>query len=121
MLSYLGAVKFGLPGVAAGSVIGTLATRLINFNRAARMLGISFSRLQDWATLAKTMTAAIFSGIVSAYLTNMTGEPTAPVTTLIIGALIFSVVYLFLTLVFRIEWVMLSMLGRRPWPRRQTS
>ena len=116
VLSYLGASWFGLPGVAAGGAMGTLITRILNFRRAASMLGVPFSRLQDWSTLGKILVVAALSGAASGYLVNMMDGPLSPLVTLVIAGPLFAVLFLLLVVIFRIEWIALSMLGRRPWP-----
>jgi O-antigen/teichoic acid export membrane protein len=116
ILSYLGASWFGLPGVAAGGATGTLITRTLNFRRAAKMLGIPFSRLQDWSTLGKILVVAALSGAVSGYLVSMIEGPMSPLMTLLVAAPLFAVLFLLLVVIFRIEWIALCMLGRRPWP-----
>ena len=115
-LSYLGATWFGLPGVAAGGVVGTIINRSLNFRRAAQMLGIPFSRLQDWQTLGKILVVAALSGVASGYALSMVDAPMSPLLTLAVAAPLFAVTFLVLVLVFRIEWIALCMLGLRPWP-----
>ncbi len=115
-LSYLGAITFGLPGVAAGSVIGTLVTRIVNYNRAAKMVGLKLSRLQDWRTLSSILAAAIVSGAISGILAAWLAGSAVPIVKLVIGMLSGAAAYLLLIFLFRVEWVALCMLGRRAWP-----
>jgi len=118
VLSYLGAVNFGLPGVAAGSVIGTFFNRLINYNRAANLLNIPFSRLQDWGSLARLLAAAALSGFAAHEIFSVFDVQFGPFFILLIGGASTGVFYLLLTVVFRVGWVMQCLLGRNPWPER---
>jgi O-antigen/teichoic acid export membrane protein len=115
-LSYLGAITFGLPGVAAGSVIGTLVTRVVNYRRAAKMVGLRLSRLQDWRTLSSILAAAVVSGGVAGVLTEWIAGSAIPIVKLAVGMLSGAAAYALLVLLFRIEWIALCMLGRRAWP-----
>lgn len=115
-LSYLGASWFGLPGVAAGGVVGTMINRTLNFRRAAKMLGVPFSRLQDWSTLGKILVAAAIAGVASGYALSMVEMPMSALLTLVVAAPVCALIFLALVFVFRIEWIALCMLGQRPWP-----
>lgn len=122
LLSYAGALTFGLPGVAIGGLVGTMATRYLNFHRAAKMLGVRFRDLQDWATLRRMLVAAIVAGTTARLATDaVTQLEGSSILTLVAGCLLTGVAYLLLSAVLRFEWVPLSMLGRRQWPATTAS
>ncbi len=119
VLSYAGAMTFGLPGVALGGLVGTLVTRLFNFRRAAFVMQIPFGRLQDWSTLGRLLSGAVVSGLLVWLIDVRYLGDTGPFVTLIaVGAmfvpLIFGFAYLFGTL-----WICRCMLGRERWPERE--
>ncbi|GEM_PF-3037290 len=116
LLSYFGAIYFGLPGVAVGGLIGTMVTRYVNFHRAAKVLGVRFSELQDWSTLRRMLVAAILAGLASKTATAMAPWVQGEILTLLTGSALLGATYLLLTFALRFAWVPLSMLGRRPWP-----
>ena len=118
ILSYLGAVRFGLIGVAAGSMIGTLLNRLINFNRAAKVLGVPFSQVQDWPTLARLLGAAAGAGVAAGYLTDYLAPAAGLIVTLTVAAALTGVAYLLLARLLRVDWIFHCLLGRKPWPVR---
>ena len=114
-LSYVGALTFGLPGVAIGGLVGTIVARSLNFGRAAKVLEIRFRDLQDWPTLGRLLLAAIAAGGVAAGATSLL--PAMPaVIQLIAGGAVLGATYLALVLVLRVAWLPLCMLGREPWP-----
>lgn len=117
LLSYAGALTFGLPGVAIGGLVGTMVTRYLNFHRAAKMVGVRFSELQDWSTLRRMLVAAIVAGVLARLGTDrvelLAGQSLA---TLLAGFAILGALYLALAAAFRFLWVPFCMLGRRQWP-----
>lgn len=114
--SYAGALWFGLPGVALGGLLGTAVTRLLNFNRAARLLGIRFRELQDWSTLGRILLAAAVAGAIAGITTSQLLPELPNIPTLLVGAVIGGGAYAGCMFVFRFSWVPLAMLGRREWP-----
>lgn len=116
ILSYFGALWFGLAGVAAGGFVGTLITRTLNFNRAAKMLEIPLSRLQDWSTLGRILAVAAISGALSSYFVGFFSAEATPLLLLSMAAPLYAVTYVALAHLFRIDWVAHCMSGRRPWP-----
>jgi O-antigen/teichoic acid export membrane protein len=64
-LSYGGALVWGLPGAALGSVTAVFVERAISLARISRLVGIPVSRLQDWATLAGLLVAAAISALAA--------------------------------------------------------
>jgi O-antigen/teichoic acid export membrane protein len=122
LLSYGGALAFGLPGVAIGGLIGTMATRYLNFHRAAKMLGVRFSELQDWGTLRRMLFAGLAAGIFARLATDaVEWLAGSEILTLLAGCVLISGAYLLLSAVLRFHWVPLSMLGRQQWPATTAS
>lgn len=122
LLSYGGALVFGLPGVAIGGLVGTMATRYLNFHRAAKMIGIRFADLQDWGTLRRMLVAAVIAGILARLGTDrIPALADSSILVLLAGGLLTGGAYLVLAVIFRFEWVPICMLGRRKWPTSNAS
>ncbi len=121
ILSYIGALQFGLPGVAIGGLIGTMITRWLNFRRAAKMLGIRFQEVQDWATLRRMLLAAVLAGVVAYYAIDAVRVLNNPVEILISGFATLGVCYMALSYLLRFLWVPKSMLGWQQWPASDNS
>jgi len=72
-LSYFGALTWGLPGAAVGSVTAVFAERVASLARISRLVAIPIGRLQDWSTLAGLLAAsalsALAAGVVLSYVT----------------------------------------------------
>lgn len=90
-LSYFGAVTWGLPGAALGSVVVIYGERLISLVRIARQVALPVGQLQDWGTLvgilAAASVAALGAGAVLSY-TDWT-----PFATLAAGGMILLLAY----------------------------
>jgi hypothetical protein len=114
-------LSFGLPGVAIGGLVGTIITRMLNFNRAAKVLQVGLGEIQDWSTLSRMLLASVLSGIVARVLTNLLPAAAHPLLVLILGFAILGAAYLGLTFLLRFSWVPICMLGRRPWPESSNS
>ncbi len=110
-----GAALFGLVGVAWGVVAAEFANRLINFRRAAKVLGISFGRLQDWPTLGKTLAAAVGSGAMAGYGQATVLPDAAPVWQLLVGGGMACIGYPLLLFLLRAWWLVDCLTGRRGW------
>jgi len=64
-LSYFGAITWGLPGAALGSVTAVFVERIVSLTRIARLVGIPVARLQDWSTLAGLAAASAISAVAA--------------------------------------------------------
>ena len=64
-MSWYGAEHFGLLGAAMGSVAAIYAERLLSLQRIASLTQTPIRRLQDWATLAAILAAAVMAAGVS--------------------------------------------------------
>jgi O-antigen/teichoic acid export membrane protein len=90
-LSLWGALRFGLPGAALGSVAMIHAERVLSLRRVARITGEPFSRLQDWpklgALLASSALAAAAAGLLAHAWTL------SAVNSLVVGAACMALAY----------------------------
>jgi hypothetical protein len=97
-MSYFGAMHWGLVGAASGSIAAIYAERVLSLTRLAELTATPISRLQDWATLAGILAAAILAALVSGVILHFTEW--SSFATLVAGGSIVAVVYpamLFLT------------------------
>jgi len=90
-LSYFGAVHWGLPGAAFGSVTVIYCERLVSLFRISRLVGIRVERLQDWTTLAGILAAAALAAVGAGVAMSYTSLP--PLATLAAGATILAIAY----------------------------
>ena len=60
--SLAGALAFGLPGAACGSVLATFVDRALTLRRVSRRTGIPVASLQEWRALAWYLAAAALAG-----------------------------------------------------------
>ena len=96
--SYLGAVSWGLPGAAIGSVLALYAERALSLARISSRTEIRIAELQDWSTLAGILGAAALSAALAALVLRYTHLK--PFFTLAAGGTVLAVTYpaaLFLT------------------------
>jgi len=97
-LSYFGAMTWGLPGAAVGSVVALYSERVLSLTRLARLSDTPLVKLQDWATLAGILAAAALSAsIAGVALDNF---PLPPFARLAAGGVLMAILYpaaLFLT------------------------
>ncbi|HZZ91036.1 MAG TPA: lipopolysaccharide biosynthesis protein [Usitatibacter sp.] len=89
--SYLGALHFGLPGAAMGTVLAVYVERVVSLTRIARLTKVPIVRLQDWATLAGLLAAAGLSAALSSTALRWTGL--RPIETLALGGAIMAITY----------------------------
>ena len=97
-LSYFGAITWGLPGAALGSVVALYSERALSLARIAELTGTSVAKLQDWTTLAGILAAAGLAALAASAVLRWTHLP--PLALLACGGAILAVVYpaaLFLT------------------------
>jgi O-antigen/teichoic acid export membrane protein len=89
--SYLGAITWGLPGAALGSVAALYAERALSLVRISSRTEIRVSQLQDWSTLAGILGAAALAAAVAAFALYYTHLK--PFFTLAAGGTVLAVVY----------------------------
>jgi len=90
-LSYVGAIHFGLPGAAMGSVTAIYVERLVSLARIMKLIGIPVARLQDWATLSGILAAAALAAVAAGVALSY--APLPPFATLAAGGLILALAY----------------------------
>ncbi|OGA33273.1 MAG: hypothetical protein A3G80_07465 [Betaproteobacteria bacterium RIFCSPLOWO2_12_FULL_62_13b] len=64
-LSLSGALAWGLPGAALGSVAASYVDRIAVLVRISRITGVPVGRLQDWGQLAGVLAAAFCSTLIA--------------------------------------------------------
>lgn len=97
-MSYLGAMTWGLPGAAIGSVAALYCERALSLSRLARLSDTPLHRLQDWTTLAGILAAAALSASIAGFALH--GVELRPFSMLAAGGAVMAVLYpaaLFLT------------------------
>jgi O-antigen/teichoic acid export membrane protein len=97
-LSYFGAITWGLPGAALGSVVALYSERAVSLSRLARLSDTPLLKLQDWSTLGGILLAAALSASIAGLLLGMV--VLHPFAELAAGTLVIAIVYplaLFLT------------------------
>jgi O-antigen/teichoic acid export membrane protein len=93
LVSWLGALHFGLAGAAAGSLVASYLDRALLLRHIAARSGIPLAQLQDWRGMSH---AALFAGLAgllawgTAHVASMHG---APLVRLAIGAAVFAAAY----------------------------
>lgn len=94
LASYAGSQLWGMPGAAVGAIVGNLLAITVLYARAARLVALPVSALQDWRTIARIGGAAIIAGVV-AYATLLI-IPTAlgHVLAILISGAVFCCAYL---------------------------
>jgi hypothetical protein len=64
-LSLFGATTWGLTGAALGTVSAVYLERIVSLRRIARLTSTPVRRLQDWASLAGMLAAAVLAALVA--------------------------------------------------------
>ena len=86
--SLVGALYFGLPGAAAGSVLALVLDRALTLRRIAAQSGIAFRRLQDWRGLAHAALVAAGGAALAWGMTRAFFEHAAPLARIAAGAVV---------------------------------
>ena len=90
-LSLCGAMRWGLPGAAAGSVAAIYAERVLSLRRIAHLTGTPLLRLQDWGTLVGILAAAALSAGLAWLAVHWTAWH--PLATLMVGGAVVAIAY----------------------------
>lgn len=90
-LSYFGAVTWGLPGAALGSVAVIYGERLVSLVRISRKVAIPVAQLQDWGTLVGILAAACLAALGAGAVLSYTEWK--PFATLAAGGMILLLAY----------------------------
>jgi O-antigen/teichoic acid export membrane protein len=91
--SLAGALTFGLPGAAAGSMLALFLDRAMTLRRIASKTGVPLSRVQDWKGLARTALIAAFGALLAWGVTHAFFAHAAPLARLAAGAVVLAAVY----------------------------
>lgn len=90
-LSLAGAMRWGLPGAAVGSVVAVYLERVLSLRRIAALTATPIGRLQDWRSLGGLLVAAVMAAATARGVLHWT--PLAPLATLAAGAALTAVAY----------------------------
>jgi hypothetical protein len=90
-LSFVGALRWGLVGAAAGSVAAMYIERWISLGRISRLTATPLGRLQDWRTLAGLALAAALSAAAAGLALHWSEWSSLP--TILAGATITAAAY----------------------------
>ena len=90
-MSYGGALAWGLPGAAIGSVAMIYVERGVSLARISRLTGFGISKLQDWNRLGAILAASAAAAALAALLTH--AWTLAPIASLFAGALAMALAY----------------------------
>jgi peptidoglycan biosynthesis protein MviN/MurJ (putative lipid II flippase) len=71
-LSLFGAMRWGLPGAAAGSVAAIYVERYVSLRRISALTATPMRDLQDWKTLAGLLAAAAIAAAVAGVAMHFT-------------------------------------------------
>ena len=94
LASYAGSQVWGMPGAAAGVIIGNFLAISVLYARASRLLALSLRALQDWRAIARIGGAAIIAG-AAAYATLLLLPPAlGHVPAILISGAVFCCAYL---------------------------
>ena len=91
--SVAGALYFGLPGAALGSVVGLVFDRALTLRRIASQAGIPLAKLQDWRGLARTALVATLGSALAYGVTHVLLAHAAPLARLAAGAVVLAAIY----------------------------
>jgi O-antigen/teichoic acid export membrane protein len=100
-LSLFGALTWGLTGAALGTVAAVYIERLVSLNRIARLTATPVRRLQDWASLAGMLAAAVLAALAAGVALHW--SPWSSFARLLTGGLVLAAVYP-LTLYLTGQW-----------------
>jgi hypothetical protein len=92
-VSWAAAHVFGLPGAAAGSVLGIYLDRLLILRRLARLTGIALRHVQDWRTLARRLAVAALSGTAAWSIAEWLLAAHGPLVRVAAGAAVIALVH----------------------------
>jgi O-antigen/teichoic acid export membrane protein len=97
-ISLAGAMRWGLPGAALGSVVAIYAERILSLKRIATLTSTPIRELQGWSTLGGLLAAAMLAAACAGVALHWTAWK--PLPTLAAGGAILALTYplaLFLT------------------------
>jgi O-antigen/teichoic acid export membrane protein len=92
-LAWTGAIHFGLPGAAMGSVAAVWFDRFLTLRKVARETGLPVSELQDWKGLATLVASSAIAAGLAATVVHVQFSGSAPLVRLLVGGTVLAVVY----------------------------
>ncbi len=92
-LAWFGAVNFGLPGAAIGSVAAVWFDRVVTLRRIARETGIPLGRVQDWRSLATLAASAAIAAALAATVVHVQFPASPPLVRLAVGGSLLAITY----------------------------
>jgi len=93
MVSWYGALRYGIAGAAAGSVIGMYVDRLLTLRRIAQLTGTPLRRLQDWRLLALLLLCAACAAALAWSAVEFWFADGRPLLRLVAGASLLAAAY----------------------------
>jgi O-antigen/teichoic acid export membrane protein len=100
-LSLFGATTWGLTGAALGTVSAVYLERIVSLNRIARLTSTPVRKLQDWASLAGMLAAAVLAALAAGVALHW--SPWSSFAKLVAGGLVLAAAYP-LTLYLTGQW-----------------
>jgi O-antigen/teichoic acid export membrane protein len=94
LASYAGSQAWGMPGAVVGVIAGNLLGTCVSYARAARLLALPVSALQEWRTLARIAAAAIIAGVAAYGTLLVLPAAVGHVLAIMISAAVFCCTYL---------------------------
>ncbi len=113
--SYLGAHLLGLNGAALGSVVSLYIGAVLNFQRAAMLVGKPVRHLQDWRSLFLILIGSILAATIAWVVVFIAIPNGAAIVQLIIGLAITCLIYFIYLTKTGHGWLLPVAIGRRKW------
>jgi len=85
-IDWWAALRFGLPGAAAGSVTVIYLDRLVTLWRIGKLARLPLRRLQEWRSLGERLLFAVVAAALARALVARYFEASAPIVHLAVGA-----------------------------------
>ena len=92
-IDWWAALRFGLPGAAAGSVTVIYLDRLVTLWRIGKLANLPLRRLQDWRTLGERLLFAVIAGALAGGLVGHYFATSAPIVRLAVGGAVVAAAY----------------------------
>jgi hypothetical protein len=90
-LSLFGAYVWGLTGAALGTVTAVYVERIISLRRISSLTETRVAKLQDWASLAGMLAAAVLAALVAGVALHW--SPWSSFAKLVAGSLVLAATY----------------------------
>jgi peptidoglycan biosynthesis protein MviN/MurJ (putative lipid II flippase) len=93
LVSWLGALHFGLAGAAAGSLVASYLDRTLLLRHIAARSGIPLAELQDWRGMGQATLFAVLAAVVAWGTAEVASPHASPLARLAIGAAVYAAAY----------------------------